>query len=274
MALNTSLPLRKPDGSLPDQLASVRISRVQFRYKGPEATLYACIGLKDGSGSFNQGANLLGGAFTFAAVPFKVPRTVSTTLYQINIPSTGGTRHLLSLSNTVPNVKYGTYIWISRSDSARDSDRVALLDSAGNVDVDSGVVQTQEAEIISTVPLPPPEPLAVRGTINIKALSTTFPSHPSTGATVTSWTVQVWHPDLLYGNWVNSPSGYVSRTGTHTIPNVPLNEMLQFKVWLRFQDGEIMHLSDARGIPEYNYPGTFTVDGQVQSFDMRDGSLS
>lgn len=270
MALNTSLPLRKSDGSLPEQLDLVRVSRFRFRYRGAAATLYICIGLKDGSGSFNQGSNLLGGPSAFAAVPFQVPLSRSLTWYTIDIPARSGSRPLLSLSNTAPNVRYGTYVWISKSDSARDDQRVTLLDSSGNVDTDSGVVQTLASVFEDTVAPPPEDTATAIGDIHLRGSS--FPAlDPLTGAIVVSWTVQLWRPE--FNSWLNSPRGYLSKFEMHVFTNRPLKDVI-FRILLRLSNGDIKSLgSVVPSITTHTY-GLFTfVDGQTRTMDMSTGKL-
>lgn len=267
MALNTSLPLRKSDGSLPRQLDLVRVSRVRFRYTGPQDTFYVCWGLKDGGGSFNQGANLLGGSQNFAAQSFLVPQTSTVKLYSIDLPFSTAPQSQLSLSNNVPNVKYDTYIWLARKASALDADRISLTDSSGNVDTDSGVIQATESVFQDGPALPPPG--STTGMIVVNALTATFP--PSKGFAVKRWLLQRW--DQSSGQWVQSFRGWASIFSAHTFEDVPLKGVF-LNVWLLFENDSVLSLSQARSLPNDIFGPFDFVDRQVRTMNLNDGSLS
>ena len=117
----------------------VRVTLVQFEYRGPAEQLFLCWGLKAGSGSYDNGANLaLSGAARFASSRFTVEESLDWHAIEANLQA-----DLRILAPLPAGRSYDTYVWLSRAvASMRQDDMVELADGAGMApDTDANVVE-------------------------------------------------------------------------------------------------------------------------------------
>jgi len=121
----TIIPVRVVTGD------SVRVTTVQFQWKGPAKTVYFCWGLKQGT-DFNNGAALEGGATKFASAAIAVAASLgvwsATKVYTIAAT-------LLIDSSIRMGIVFDTWKWVAQSATANES-------QIYRIDVDAGTVQT------------------------------------------------------------------------------------------------------------------------------------
>ena len=133
-ALPGSYPIRVFPGE------TVSVKKVRLEYQGPAATLYLCWGLKKGTGDFNNGENLVEGAF--AQDRFSVPDSPSFVERIFDITAS------LFIPLSAGVALYDTYVWLSTDGTAqegsmvdRESPLFGIVSGGKVLDTDSGVVE-------------------------------------------------------------------------------------------------------------------------------------
>ena len=133
--LGVYLATRKPPAIyLGDRLS---ISYCSFTYKGIEAELFLCWGLrKTRWGDFNNGENLAGGLWTWGG-PIHVLESLDWKTYKINPQKELKTKPILYLNpDTIEPVKYGTYVWITANEPHVDRDtEFLIIDYGPEIDI-------------------------------------------------------------------------------------------------------------------------------------------
>ena len=126
----------------------VRANQVKFRYWGPAGTIYLCWGLRKGSGDFNNGDNLAGGARAIGSAAVSVG--AGTEL----LVNTAIAADLVIPSTRAGN--YATYIWLSTESSARESAFVRRHGSSdGLITIDGSVTSGYPIAVVEEAPVLP-----------------------------------------------------------------------------------------------------------------------
>ena len=121
---------------------TVKVWKVQFEWLGPATPIFVCWGLKKGTGSFNNGQNLVGGPTSFGSATI-TPFAVSAWAAQ----ESGSIDASLVIPASTPPAVYDTYIWLSYQQSANELSFVQRDTGGGLLDTDAALIN-----VVSAIP--------------------------------------------------------------------------------------------------------------------------
>jgi len=139
-ALNPgSLPLNKNPGEY------LRVTDVQYNWVGPATLFWVLIGLKKGSGDFNDGANLADGKYTVSAFTTPSRGTVGVVQQTLSTPVA------LLIESAWAGRTFDAYIWVVDSALTTLYGAAAFLDDSGFtlIDTDVGVLRVVSGAALS-----------------------------------------------------------------------------------------------------------------------------
>ena len=122
--LGVYMAIRKPPAIYPGD--KITVSYLTLKYRGVEADLFLCWGLKNGDGDFNNGDNLVGGLWTWGG-PIHVDEAPDWKEYRLNPQEELEKKPILFLDPDIVEPRsYQTYVWMTKDEPFMDRDKEFL----------------------------------------------------------------------------------------------------------------------------------------------------